>query len=166
MLPTRIGTPTRISSAAERYAADIISPASAESRSEYVRDSTAFMQALALRPDLKAVKLGRGDLNKSGDDVLDGIFLRKDGTRLGIADFGPPHTQGVITRGILVVMRELQHGNIAKACVVFYGPKKEAIESAYNDAVSIVDPDLRKKISLTFCPPDAIPEIAASLPVD
>jgi hypothetical protein len=45
-----------------------------ESKDKYNRMSTAFMQALSLREDLKAVKMSRGTVGKAGDDMYDGIY--------------------------------------------------------------------------------------------
>jgi acyl-CoA hydrolase len=135
-----------------------------ESKDKYNRMSTAFMQALSLRNELKAVKMGRGTVGKSGDDLYDGLYLRSDGTRIGIVDFAPHHQPELITRGIIGALRDLQNGNVAKVYVVFYGPKS-SIEQVFEDAVSIADPELKKRISLVICPPEQISDIAGKLSV-
>jgi hypothetical protein len=90
--------------------------------------------------------------------------LRSDGTRIGIIDFAPHHQSEMITRGIIGALRDLKNDNVAKVYVVFYGPKS-SMEQLFEDAVSIADPELKKRISLIICPPEQIPEIAAKLSV-
>lgn len=134
-------------------------------REVYRQNSTAFLQALSLRRDLKALKIGRGDVSGVGDDALDGIYQQMDGMRLGIIDFAPHHSKSLISRGITAALRALHDGHVNKIFVVFYGPKEE-IEPTFNDAVSLANPELKSKISLVICPPQDIPKVAATLRID
>ncbi|HYA25735.1 MAG TPA: hypothetical protein VEF05_16345 [Terriglobales bacterium] len=134
-------------------------------REEYNRSSKTFLQALSNRPELKLVKIGRGQADASGDDIFDGIFLRKDGTRLGIVDFAPLHSRSLISRGLYSAIKELQNGNVGRIFVVFYGPKEE-IEPIFNETVSLISSDLKRKISLIVCPPEHIAKIANTLPIE
>jgi hypothetical protein len=134
-------------------------------REEYERNSAAFLQALSRRPNLKVVKIGRGSVSGIGDDVFDGIYLRTDGARLGIIDFGSYLDKSLISKGVLAGLRALHDGIVSKIFVVFYGPK-EGIEETFNEAVSFANTELKSKISLVICPPEDIPKVAASLPID
>jgi hypothetical protein len=131
---------------------------------EYGKASTAFMQALSVRSDLKAVKMSRGHIGKPGDEMYDGIYVLADGTRIGIVDFGLHHSANTINTAITGVLRDLQNNNVKKAYVVYYGPK-ERIEPTFNEVISVIDPKLKNRISLIICPPDQITQVAKDLQI-
>ena len=84
---------------------------------------------------------------------------------LGIVDFAPHHSKDLISKGIMAALRALHNGIVSKIFVVFYGSKEE-IDQTFNDAVSLVNPELTSKISLIICPPEDISQVAAALPID
>ena len=98
-----IALPTRV-----RYASRSVSPEQRdehEKEIEYDRSSSEFLKTLALRDDVKAVKLSRGRIGGHGDEMYDGIFLNKDGAKIGIVDFAPYHSAEMIARAIPKVCR-------------------------------------------------------------
>ena len=131
---------------------------------EYKTHSTRFLQALSSRDDLKAMKMGRGKAYSSGDDVFDGIYLRKDGKRIGIIDFAIYHPVLFMTASIATSLHKLQSGSIAQVHVILY-EENEPFERAFAESIAIADPKLKSRISLTVCPPDKIEETAAALAI-
>ena len=131
---------------------------------QYHAQSVRFLQALSSCDNLKAMKMGRGSLESSGDDFFDGIYLRKDGKRVGIIDFAIHHPVSYITRSIATSLHELQGGSIAQVHMILY-EENERFKRAFAESLAIVVPELKKRISLTVCPPDKIEETAKAIAI-
>jgi hypothetical protein len=133
-------------------------------RVEYRRLSTQFMQALSMRDDLKAIRMATGNIDAAGDEKYDGIFLTKDGIKIGIIDWSPVHDKEMIRKGITLALNDLANGVVGRIFVVFYRPR-ELIEPTFAQVTGVARPELRENISLVICPPDEIKSVAANLAI-
>lgn len=131
---------------------------------EYETFHKRLLASLSSRDDLTAMKMGTGELGTSGDDLFDGIYLRKDGKRIGVLDFADHHRIQSVRTMTNTALYELRKGTIAHVYVILFGTI-DPFEQEFADVIAIVDPGLKKRISLTVCPPDKIDEIAATLEI-
>lgn len=91
---------------------------------DYYRMSTEFMQALSMRDDLKALRMSTGNANADGDEKYDGIFLTKDGVRVGIIDWAPVHDEETIRKGITLALTDLANGAVGADLHCFLRAKR------------------------------------------
>lgn len=131
---------------------------------EYKAFNLRFLTSLANRDGLKAMKIGLGEGSASGDDLFDGIYLRKDGKRIGVITFGDHHLVQLVRRMTNSALYELQKGTFAHVYIILYGII-ESFEREFADVISIVDSELKKRITLTVCPQDKIEETAQALSI-
>lgn len=131
-------------------------------RREYDGMTGRLLRALSSRDDLKAVKMGRGNVSGSGDEMYDGIYMTQEGRRIGVIDFAPHQTPETVRRGVVGALGDLQAGNVARTWVFIYDGN-EALEKAFADGVAIAEPALRARMSMYVCPHEKIEEVAAGL---
>ncbi len=131
---------------------------------EYETFHKRLLTSLSSRNDLKAIKIGTGEVSASGDDVFDGIYLRKDGKRIGVLDFADHHRVESVRKMTLTALYELQKGSMADVYVILFGPI-EPFEREFADVIAMADSGLKKRISITVCPPDKIEETAEALAI-
>ncbi len=118
--------------------------------------------AFSSRDDMTTIKMGEGDVNASGDDLFDGIYLSKDKKRIGVFSLASDHRVQSLRTTTTAALYELQSGNIAQVFVILY-KKNEPFERAFAECIAIITPELKRKISLTVCPPSKIEETVAAL---
>lgn len=121
-----------------------------------------LLTSLSSRKDLTSMKMGTGEVNGSGDDLFDGIYLRKDGKRIGVLDFADHHQVQSVRKMTLTALYELQKGSMAHVYVILFGTI-ESFEQEFADVIALADSGLKKRISITVCPPDKIEETAEAL---
>ena len=136
----------------------------AKQKAEYEGQTNRLLRTLSSRDDLKAMKMGRGAVDAQGDGMYDGIYVTKDGKRLGVIDFTNRHSPDLLQRGITAALRDLATGNVTHLWIVVYDGD-EIRQKAFTDAMAIVAPELRAKVTLTLCPNDKIEEIATSFQI-
>lgn len=130
--------------------------------SEYEILHNRLLVALSSREDLTALKMGKGNLTASGDDLFDGIYLSKDEKRIGVIDFADHHQVDSVRGMTNTALHELQRGRVAQVHIVLFGSIK-SFEEAFADTIALTAKELKSRISITICPPDKIEEIAAAL---
>ena len=135
-----------------------------QKRKHYWAMTARLMKALSTREGLQTVKIGRGKIDAAGDDLFDGVFLRQDGKKVAVMDFAPHHSTGLLIKGITNSLRQLQSSSVEHVYIILYGAS-EPLERAFEEAISIATPELRKRISFTKCPLDKIEETAATIPI-
>lgn len=135
-----------------------------EQQAQYKQLHGRLLTALSMRDDLKALKMGDGRVDGAGDDLFDGIYLRKDGKRIGILDFAAVHKSQSVRKATFNSLLELQKGNIAHVYIVVFGAV-EPLERAFAEGIAVASPDLKSKITYTVCSQDEIEETMSKLPI-
>jgi hypothetical protein len=133
----------------------------AAQKAEFDAMTTRLLQALSARDDLAAMKMGRGNPDSQGDDMYDGIYMSKDGRRLGVIDFVNRHNPDFIRKAITAALLDLKSGNVTDLWIVIYDGD-ETRQKVFADTLSIVSPELRARVSLSVCQQDKIEEAARS----
>lgn len=134
-----------------------------EQADQYQTRHDRLLKAFSMRDDLKAVKLGHGSPDDSGDGLFDGIYLRKDSKRLAVIDFYTGHATDFFQKGISASLIELQKGSVEFVYIFLY-EDIESFKKAFDDVISVSAPELREKIALKILNPDEIEKVSSTLP--
>jgi hypothetical protein len=136
----------------------------AKQKAEYDAMTMRLLRALSSRDDLRALKMGRGQIDATGEALYDGIYSTKDGKKLGVIDFSNRAGPEMIRKAVVTALGDVNAGNITNLWIVVYDGD-EVRAKAFADATAIVSPELHAKVTFTLCPHDKIEETAASFQI-
>lgn len=138
--------------------------ARSERDTKYQAAHQSLLTALSMRDDMKAVKMGLGKVGATGDDLFDGIYVTDSGKKIGVLDFSAHHKPTSIRSSTYSALMQIQNGNIGYVYIFVFGHVKEFV-SIFEDVISVITPEIRKKFSYIECPEDKIGEVVSGLSI-
>jgi hypothetical protein len=129
---------------------------------KYNSQHSQLEAAITNRKDLRAIKLGQGDPVASGLKLFDIVYVNKDEKKTGIIDYPVYIDLNTVRSSVESAFKELQEGTVDFVYILIY-ESNEKLERTYNKTLSIINPELKAKISLVVCLPDQISQLVKTL---
>ena len=131
---------------------------------KYFENHDNLENHLTKREDIRALKLGQGSRDKSGLDIFDFVFINKDGKKFAIIDFNPEFQKDSFLIVLQNVSKEIQKDTVEFAYLLIYQPRED-FETIFDEFVSIINEEIKTRISFSTCLPDQIENFVKSLSI-
>lgn len=134
-----------------------------QQESQYQQLHKSVLRAFATRDGIKAIKLAHGNISESGENLFDGLYVKSDGTKVGVSTFRPggllKDTLKLFTTKALV---EMQKGTVSDVFVLLFEPDIQR-QQTVDEILAVSDKSIASRFKLVVCPPDNIETVVQAL---
>jgi hypothetical protein len=135
-----------------------------EEQRKYFEYHDNLETCLTQREDLRALKLGQGHPGESGLDIFDSVFVTKEGKKIAIIDFNPAFSKTIFRSVLQKVSKEIQKDTVNFVYLLVFQPSEDFV-NIFDEFVSIIDDEIKTRVSFSTCPPDKIETFVKSLTI-
>jgi hypothetical protein len=131
-------------------------------RQKYDENHSKLEFALKNRKDLRAIKLGQGQIDASGLEFFDDVFVNINDKKIGIVDFPSDLGLSSLKTAVTSSLKELREGTVDFVHILTYEPNP-ILDQTFNEMVSIILPEYKTKIRYSAVVPDKIDDFVKTL---
>lgn len=136
-----------------------------QQESQYQQRHYRALRAFATRDGIKAIKLAHGTPSEDGENLFDGLYVKSDGTKVGVATFCPVglgSAKNALKSFTTNALVEMQKGTVSDVFVLLFEPDAQR-QQAVDEILAVSDKSIGSRFNLVDRPPDNIEAVVQAL---